>query len=166
MVGRGVKNIKHMAYFSNKKFKHYLNESDSSENETEAPFPRFIIIESHSAPITNLSLFIIEKVISTNLTPITVKKLKNQTQLVEVKKRKHTDFLLKMLKFHNIIVKTYPHKSLNISKGVVKSKELSLCTIKEIKRELKMQCVTEVKIVSIKKEGKTRETNTYIHNEF
>ena len=62
-----------MASFSNKIFKRNLNESDSSDNETDAPFPRFIIIESDSALITNLSLFIIEKVISTNLTPITVK---------------------------------------------------------------------------------------------
>ena len=36
--------------------------------------------------------------------------------LVEVDKRKNADFLLKMTKFHTINVKTYPHKSLNISK--------------------------------------------------
>ena len=107
--------ITDMASFSNENFKHNLNESDSSDNETEAPFPRFIIIESNSALITNSSPFLIEKVISTNLTPIAVKKLKNQTLLVEVEKRKHADFLLKMTKFHNISVKTYPHKSLNVS---------------------------------------------------
>ena len=127
-----------MASFSNKTFKPNLNESDSLDNETEAPFSTFIIIESNSAPITNLSHIIIEKVISTNIKPITVKKLKNQTLLVEVEKRKHADFLLKMTKLHNISVKTYPHKSPNVSKGVVRSKKkLSLCTIEEIKRELK-----------------------------
>ena len=41
----------------------------------------------------------------------------------------------------------------------MRSKELSLCTIEEIKRGLKKQGVTEVKRVLIKKEGKT---NTYI----
>ena len=148
-----------MASFSNKKFKRNLNESDSSDNETEEPFPRFMIIESNRAPITNLSPFKIEKVISTNLTPITVKKLKNETLLFEVEKRKHADFLLKMTKFHNSRVKTYPHKSLNVSKEVVISKELSVCTIEEIKRELKKQGVTEV---SINKEGKTTETNASI----
>ena len=141
-----MKNI-YMVSFSNKKFKCILNELDSLDNEAEAPFPRFIIIESNSAPITNLSPFIIEKVISTNLTPITVKKLKNQTLLVEVEKRKHADFLLKMTKFQNISVKTYPHKSLNVSKRFVRSKELSICIIKEIKRELKKQGVTEMKSV-------------------
>ena len=81
-----------------------------------------MIIESNSAPITNLVPFKIEKVISTNLTPITVKKLKNQTLLVEAEKIKHADFLLKMTKFHNINVKTYPQKYLNIHKEVVRSK--------------------------------------------
>ena len=112
--------------------------------------------------ITNLLPFLIEKVISSNMNPIHIKKLKNQTLLVEVDKRKNADFLLKMTKFHTINVKTYPHKSLNISKGVVRSKELSLCSIKEIKKEMKKQGVTEVKRVTIKKEGKLIETNTYI----
>ena len=59
--------------------------------------------------------------------------------------RKHAEFLLNMTKFCNISVKTNPHKSLNVSKGVVRSKELFLCTIEEIKRELKKQGVAEVK---------------------
>ena len=81
-----------------------------------------------------------------------------------MEKRKYADFLLKMTKFNNISVKTYPRKSLNLSSGVVRSKELSLCTIEEIKRELKKKSVTEVKRVSIKKVGKTIETNTYIQH--
>ena len=68
-----------------------------------------------------------------------------------------------MTKVHNISIETYPHKTLNV---IEKSKELSLCTIEEIKRELKKQGVTEVKKVSIKKEGKTIETNIYIYNAF
>ena len=59
-------------------------------------------------------------------------------------------------------MKTHPHKSLNISKSVVRSKELSLCTIEKIKKEMKKRGVTEVKRVSIKKGGKLIETNTYI----
>ena len=116
-------------------------------------FPRFMIIESTETPITNLSPFLIEKVIPSNMTLLHVKKIKNQTLLVEVDKRKNADFLLKMTKFHTINVKTYPHKSLNISKGVVRSKELSLCTIDEIKKKMKKQGLTEVRRVIIKKTG-------------
>ena len=53
------------------------------------------------------------------MTPVHVKKLKNQTLLVEVDKRKMLLSYWKWLIFHTINVKTYPHKSLNISKGVV-----------------------------------------------
>ena len=57
-----------------------------------------------------------------------------------------------MIKFNSINLKTCPHKSLNISKGVVRSKELSLSTIEEIKKkEIKKQGVTEVKRLTIKK---------------
>ena len=54
-------------------------------------------------------------------------------------KKKYADFLVKMTKFHNIPVTTYSHKSLDVNEGIVQSKELLLCTIEEIKRELKKQ---------------------------
>ena len=123
-----------------KKLKCTLTETEL-DYEGVASFSRFIIIKYTEMPITNLSPFLIEKVISSNMTPVHVKNLKSQTLLVEVDKRKNADFLLKMTKFHTINVKTYPHKSLNISKGVVRSKELSLCTIEGIKKEMKKQGV-------------------------
>ena len=141
-----------MAFSSSKKLKRTLTEAESDYKGVTS-FPRFIIIESTEMPITNLSPFLIEKVISSNMSPVHVKKIKNQSLLVEVDKRKNADFLLKMTKFHTINIKTYPHKSLNISKGVVRSKELSLCTIEEIKKEMKKQGVTEVMRVTINKRG-------------
>ena len=67
-----------------------------------------------------------------------------------------------MKRFHNITVKIYLQKSLNISKGFVRSQELSLCTNEERRSETRKQSVTEVKKVPIKKEGGIIETNTYI----
>ena len=84
--------------------------------------------------------------------------------LAEVEKRKHADFLLKMTKFHNISVKTYPQKSLNVSKEVVRSKELSLCTIEEIKRELKSKVWLKWKEYQFKSEENNRDE--YLYNEF
>ena len=69
---------------------------------------------------------------------------------MEVEKKKHADFLLKMKTFHNKKMIAYPHQNLNTSKGVVRSQELSLCPLEEIKKELKSQGVTDVKRVSIK----------------
>ena len=125
------KYITDIDYFSNKKFERNLNESDSSEIE---PFPRFIIIESNSAPITNLSPFMIEKVISKNL--ITVKKIKKSNSACRGGKEEICWFSTE-----NDKVSQYQYQNLLSHiperKGVVRSKELSLCTIEEIKRELK-----------------------------
>ena len=95
----------------------YSNELDSSDNETNGPFPRSIIIESNRALTSNLSPFIIEKVISTNLTPITVKKFKKSN--FSRWKRGNTLIFYWKWQFHNISVKTYTHKSLNVSKWEV-----------------------------------------------
>ena len=57
---------------ANKKLKRNLIETES-EDEVESPLLRFITIESKSSPIMSLSLFIIEKVISSNITPKSVK---------------------------------------------------------------------------------------------
>ena len=56
--------------------------------------------------------------------------------------------------FHTKKIIAYPHQNLNISKRVVRSQELSLCPLEEIKKELKPQGVTEVKRVTIKQNDK------------
>ena len=67
-----------------------------------------------------------------------------------------------MKTFHNKKIIAYPHQNLNPCKGVVRSQELSLCSLEEIKKELKPQGVTDVKKVSIKRDNKIIQTNTYI----
>ena len=147
----------------NKNSKRLHVDSDSSDNEPCRAFPRFIVLESaEEAKITDLSPFVIQKVISSNIAPKTVKTLKNKTLLVEVEKEKHANFLLGMNTFHNLQIRAYPHKNLNTSKGVVRSKDLSVCTIEEIKKELNNQGIIDVRRISIKKENQTILTNTYI----
>lgn len=82
--------------------------------------------------------------------------------LIEVHNQKHAKSLLQTHKFHDINIKTYPHPTLNSSKGVIRNKELSLCTTDEILNELKNQGVTNVKRISIKKNDEVIYTNTYI----
>ena len=97
-------------------------------------------------PLSKLSPFKIEKVLSKNLKSKTVKKLKNGTLLIEIHNKNQSDELLKWKHFDNIKIKTYPHNSLNTYKGVMKSHKLSLCTLDEIKTNLKDQNVTEFKL--------------------
>ena len=76
--------------------------------------------------------------------------------------KKHTENLLKMEKFHNIKCRTYPHAKLNTSKGVVKSKELSLATLEEIKMAFKKQGIKECRRVTIRQNDETIQTHTCI----
>ena len=110
-----------------------------SESETEPStystfsihFPTFIVIESKdpSHPVTKLSPFVVEKQLHSILgTAKSVRKLKNNTILVECFTRQQSENLLKHKKFFQLDVNIYPHKTLNFSKGVVRCKELSLCS--------------------------------------
>ena len=67
-----------------------------------------------------------------------------------------------MKTFHNLKIKTYPHKTLNSSKGVIRNNELSQCSREEIEAEVKNQGVTDIKRITIKKENQTIQSNTYI----
>ena len=64
--------------------------------------------------------------------------------------------------FAGLKIKSFPHFSLNTSKGVVRSSELSLCTLDEIKTYLKNQGVSDVKRITINRNQETITTNTYI----
>ena len=139
--------------------------SDSeSDNETQlSSFPHFIVLESlEDKPMSKLSPFVIEKTLSGLFTPVSVKKLSNGTLLVEVNKKPYADILLKIKTFGGLKIKAFAHLSLNTSKGVVRSSELSLCTLDELKSHLQNQGVTDIKRISIKRNDEIINTNTYI----
>ena len=130
-----------------KKSKRYLSDSDS---ETESDFPGFIIIESlQDTKLDQLSPFLIKKIISSRSNLITVKKLRNGNLLVEVKSKKHAENLLKMEKFHNLKCHVYPHAKLDTSKGIVRSKELSLATLEEIETAFNKQGIKEYRRIML-----------------
>ena len=138
--------------------------SDSTTNSQPSNFPHFIVIESvdENKPITKVSPFAIEKQLSGILgTPKSVKNLKNGTILVECNTRQQSKNLLKNKTFVGQDVDIYAHKTLNSSRGVVRCKDLSCCTIDEIEENLSSQGVTAVKRVSVRRDGKTIQTNTY-----
>ena len=177
--GCGASVVKlHTNMASQKKAK--LNESkrplSDSDSETETPnpsaipnsfnSPRFIVIQSQdpSKPVTKLSPFIIEKQLSSILgTPKSVKKLKDQTILVECLSNQQASNLLKHTKFFDLNVKIFPHPSLNSCKGVIRCRELNFCnSLQEIKVNLKQQGVTDVRRISVRRDGEQKLTNTYI----
>ena len=138
-------------------------DSDSDSETTSSTFPHFIVLESlQEKQLTKLNPIVIEKVISGIVNPVSVKKLQNGTLLVEVGRKTYADNLLKMNFFAGLKIKSFPHYSLNSSKGVVRSSELTLCTLDEIKTYLKSQRVSDVKRITINRNQETINTNTYI----
>ena len=94
--------------------------------------------------------------------PKTVKKLRSGQLLIECERKTHSDNLLKMSKIAGITVEVRAHPFLNSSKGIIKSRDLELCTEEEIAEELKDQGVTSVYRIKIRKDKKIIETSTLI----
>ena len=142
----------------------FIASSDPTTHSQPSNFPHFIVIESvdKTNPITKVSPFAIEKQLSGILgTPKSVKKLKNETILVECNTRQQSENLLKNETFVGQDVYIYAHTTLNSSRGVVRCNDLSYCTIEEIEENLRPQGITAVKRVSVKRDNKTIQTNTY-----
>ena len=138
-------------------------DTDSDSETLSLSFPHFVVLESlEDKQLAKLSPFVIEKTISGIVKPISVKKLKDGTLLIEVEKKTYADNLIKMKSFHGLKIKGYAHTSLNTSKGVVRSSELSLCSLEEIKTHLQNQGVSDVKRITIKRNDEIINTNTYI----
>ena len=134
-----------------------------SENETDESFYQFILLESiEETPITKLSPFLIQKTIETHCKPIDIKKAMNNTIIIQTKNQKQSKKILKLKQFGKLNIKTYPHPTLNFSKGVIKSPDLASCSLEEIRLHLKPQGITDVRRISIHKETRTIDTNTYI----
>ena len=92
-----------------------------------------------------------------------LKKLQRSNQLlIEVKKKAHAENLLRTTTFHDLKVRVYPHTSLNTSKGVIRCAELRDCSEQEILDGTKQQGVTAVKRFKIRRDGKLKDTNTFV----
>ena len=118
----GPAKIKTLLWFLQIK-KNYLNLIKKTE------YSRFIVLESlEKTCLAKLLSFVIEKIISCRVTPQNVKKLRNGYLYVKVNNYKQTKNFIKLKTFHNVKCKAYPHDRLKISKGVIRSRKLSLLT--------------------------------------
>ena len=86
----------------------------------------------------------------------------NNTIIIQTTNQKHSEKILKWKQFGKLNIKTYPHPTLNFSKGVIESPDLTLCSLEEIRLHFKPQGITDVRRISIRKETRIIDTNTYI----
>ena len=164
---RDIKNLT-MASSTNKRQRSDYDDEDFSASAmftTQENFARFIIITSKNKdkPVTSLSPFVIEKQLESTIgTAKSVKKLKNETLLVETQRKQQTDNLLKMKQFFNLPVEVTEHNTLNSSKGIIRDKRLRMETEGNIQEYLQPQGVTHVKRFKVKKNNEYVKTNTLL----
>ena len=127
----------------------------SSSTSTKKPYvPRFLIIhsEKEGETISSLSPFVVHKTImSIAGEPKSIKNL-----------RSHEKSLLQMKTFCGLKCSVTPHSSLNKSKGIIRCPALSRVTSDDIKEGMVEQGVTDVRRITVRRDGETKLTNTYV----
>ena len=140
------------------------SDSDNEIRLRTHNWPRFLLVESEddTLPLAKLSPFAIDKgfqaLISGRLR--SVKRLRNQTFLVECETKKQCDLLLKSHRLVDRPMKVSVHNTLNSSRGVIRCRDLAGMSENDIRDELKDQGVTHVRRVNRKVDGQIKATNT------
>ena len=140
--------------------------SSSSSTSTKKPYvPRFLIIhsEKEGETISSLSPFVVHKTImSIAGEPKSIKNLRSGDLLIQCAKESHEKSLLQMKTFCSLKCSVTPHSSLNTSKGIIRCPALSRVTSDDIKEGMVEQGVTDVRRITVRRDGETKLTNTYV----
>ena len=128
-------------------------------------FPRFLLMMSgdEDKSLSRLSTFAIQKGIEGLVgEPKNIKRLRSGDLLIEVDRETYSTKLLAIKEIAGIPVKVSPHRTLNTSKGVIRTQEIKNTTNEELKTQLKRQGVSDARIITIKKNGDTIKLNTAV----
>jgi len=141
--------------------------TDRNSTETTSNYwPRFLVIEDAQASektLASLSPFVIERAMKCYSSAVqNVKKLRSGALLVEATREAQANNLLKMTEFASVPVKVSAHRTLNTTKGVIRSLELSKLSSDELLHELQSQGVVAVQNIFQTREGQKRKTATII----
>ena len=113
--------------------------------------------------LSRLSTFAIQKGIEGLVgEPKNIKRLRSGDLLIEVDRETYSTKLLAIKEIAGIPVKVSPHRTLNTSKGVIRTQEIKNTTNEELKAQLKRQGVSDARIITIKKNGDTIKLNTAV----
>ena len=138
----------------------------SSSTSTKKPYvPRFLIIhsEKEGETISSLSPFVVHKTImSIAGEPKCIKNLRSGDLLIQCAKESHEKNLLQMKTFCGLKNSVTPHSSLNTSKGIIRCPALSRVTSDDIKEGMVEQGVADVRRITVRRDGETKLTNTYV----
>ena len=136
-----------------------------SSNTCVSNWPRFWILASKQGnpDVTTVSPFVIDKTLQGCIgTAKLIKKLRSGVLLVEVSREAQAVSLQGLTMIASIPITVTPHRSMNFCKGVIRSFDLAQMNEAELLSELQSQNVTEVRAISVMKDGMRRRTNTTI----
>ena len=94
--------------------------------------------------------------------PKSIKNLRSGDLLIKCAKESHEKSLLQMKTFCGLKCSVTPHSSLNTSKGIIRCPALSRVTSDDIKEGMVEQGVTDVCRITVRLDGETKLTNTYV----
>ncbi|GBN49280.1 hypothetical protein AVEN_207709-1 [Araneus ventricosus] len=133
-----------------------LKDVPLSGQQTCETYLTFFILKRISAEnnFHTVSPFLVEEAISRSVGVVkSIRKLRSGDLLIEVASRKQANQIMKLKALSKIPVSVSPHRSLNFSKGVISSGELFNDETDVILNKLSSQGVTEVRRITIKKDG-------------
>ena len=83
--------------------------------------------------------------------------------LVETDRNTYSRMLLGLTQLAGVpVIKVSPHRSLNTSRGVIRSRDIAGCRVEEIVEELQPQGVTVAVIIHVMDGNSRRRTNTVV----
>ena len=94
--------------------------------------------------------------------PKSIKNLRSGDLLIQCAKEAHEKNLLQMKTFCGLKCSVTPHSSLNTSKGIIRCLALNRVTSDDIKEGMVEQGVTDVRRITVRRDGETKLTNTYV----
>ncbi|XP_055944735.1 uncharacterized protein LOC129975654 [Argiope bruennichi] len=142
--------------------RHIIPQQVNFENH----FDKFFVIKrisENNETFETVSPFLVQKAIAATVGDITsIRKMRSGDLLVEVNSRKQAQQIQKLKALSTIPVSVSPHHSLNISKGVITCGEILNLPVDLITKELKSQGVTDVRRITIRRDGNIIETKHHI----
>ena len=128
-------------------------------------WPRYLVIEAtqKDQPLSKITAFAMEKVLKGLIGTVrNAQTIRYGNLIVEVERKAQAENLLGQYEIMGIPVKVSPHKSLNTSKGIVRSPGLTGISNEDLVQELHNQGVIEAKRFLVKREGNLIPTNTIL----
>jgi len=138
---------------------------DSDSDSNTSVFPRWLVIEAADSDtsLSRLSPFALGLALQAQIGTLkAVKRLQRGDILVEIDKHSYSRMLLGLTQLAGVPVKVSPHRSLNTSRGVIRSRDIADCNVEEIVEELQPQGVTAASIIHVRDGDSRRRTNTVV----